>query len=153
MDLDFETVLEIGCGPAPLLDAMQELGKKTTGVTLGGEQPKHKVIRQDMHFLDMANNSYDLVAARHVLEHSPIPLPLLMEMHRIAKKYALVVLPAPSKRMINWVDHYFAMPRENWERLFKVAGWKVQEYREVRLYYEPSTDEWDREYQYLLTKS
>src|SRR3990172_10320173 len=78
-DLSFQNVVELGCGTAPCLDILKSWGKETFGVTAKGEIVNHSVYRGDMHFTGLADQSYDLVIARHALEHSPMPLILLME--------------------------------------------------------------------------
>lgn len=147
-DISFDSVVEFGCGTAPILDKMKELGKTTLGVTLGGENVNHEVIREDMHFTTIGDGYCDMVVARHVLEHSPMPLILLMEMRRIAKYYALVAVPIPDTRTINHPNHYSVFPSRNWEYLFSLAGWKVLKFKAVDYCIEPEYTY--REYRYLL---
>ena len=149
-NLNIDSVIELGCGTAPMLDAFKELGVKTCGVTLLEEPIDHEVIRKDMHLSGIETGAFDLVASRHSLEHSPMPLLLLMEMRRIATKYALIVLPIPNERMVNtWVDHYSVMDKTMWLKLFKLAGWRVSKFRTYK-YLEYEEGEWDEEYQWLL---
>ena len=146
-DLIFDSVIELGCGNAPILDEMKKMGKKTLGVTLGGETSDHEVLREDMHCATVADSSFDMVVARHVLEHSPMPLLLLMEMRRIAVKYALVVLPEPTRLSIDYPNHYSVFRKRLWEKLFGLAGFKVVRYKKARYYFE---DVWFYEYRWLL---
>jgi 2-polyprenyl-3-methyl-5-hydroxy-6-metoxy-1,4-benzoquinol methylase len=147
-DLIFDSVVEFGCGTAPILDEMKKMGKKTLGITLGGEVVDHEVLREDMHFTTVADSSFDMVVARHVLEHSYMPLILLMEMRRVATRHALVVVPVPDERMIEWRNHYSALPKENWEWLFKLSRWEVLKFKEAVLLQEEHYTY--KEYRYLL---
>ena len=152
-DLQFESVVELGCGTAPILNEMKKYGKITLGITLGKEKMDHPLIEADMNFSGLETYSYDLVVTRHALEHSPMPLLLLMEMERISKKYALIIVPVPSERMIRWPNHYSVFPRENWGYLFDIAGWKINKFNEEKLFcYDHEKKLWDWEYQYLLEK-
>lgn len=148
--LEFESVVELGCATGPTLDAMRAMGKKTFGITFKDEPNSHEVLREDMHFTSLKDKSFDLVATRHVLEHSPMPLLLLLEMRRIAKKYALLILPTETERMIwTWTDHYFVLSRSQWEKLFEVAGFKIAKFEQAK-YLEYEAGKWDEEYRWLL---
>jgi hypothetical protein len=50
-------------------------------VSLGAEDCDHPVVHEGMHFSGLANGGAAVVIARHILEHSPMPLLMLMEMH------------------------------------------------------------------------
>jgi hypothetical protein len=149
-DLNFEKVVELGCGTAPSLDYLYDKGKITYGITMGGEivNPVHKVLREDMHFTELLDGACDLIIARHVLEHSPMPLILLMEMRRISSRYALVAMPILDSRTINHPNHYSVLPKENWEWLFKLSDWKILKFKQVAYCIEP--DYAYKEYRYLL---
>ena len=147
-DLDIRRAVEFGCGMAPSLDLLKEWGVETLGVTMGTEIPDHPVLREDMHFTSLENQSYDLVIARHVLEHSPMPLILLMEMRRVARKYAIVILPYPDEWAIRHRNHYSVFKSANWEWLFELSGWKVLNFKKSNYYNEPEHPYF--EYRYLL---
>lgn len=147
-DLSFSNVIELGCGTAPALDFLKGWGKETMGVTLGKEEVNHPALREDMHFTVIPDQSYDMVIARHILEHSLMPLILLMEMRRIVRKYAVVVVPIPDERMIQHKNHYSVFPKENWDWLFKLSNWKILKFKQVDFCKEP--DYIYKEYRYLL---
>ena len=150
-DLDFKTVVELGSGLAPLLDILVGWDKKTLAVTLGNENiKKHKVLREDMHFTSIADESYDLVISRHSLEHSYMPLILLMEMHRISKKYGLVIVPMPTEEMVDWQNHYSVFDDRTWRRLFEISHWKVIRFADNK-YFGRTKDDL-LEYRYLLLR-
>jgi len=79
----------------------------------------------DFSFLPYGDGEFDLIFARHVLEHSPMPLLTLMEWHRVCKQYALIILPAPEYWQTFGRNHYYVLSKENWWNLFDVAGWKI----------------------------
>jgi len=113
------SVLDVGCGSGfcqPIFH--DEMGIMWTGQDffLDGT---------DFSFLPYADNSYDMVFARHVLEHSPMPLITLMEWHRVSKQYALIVLPAPEYWQVFGKNHYYVLPKAQWWNLFNEAGWKI----------------------------
>lgn len=150
--LHITSVVELGCGVAPLLDVFKSMGAKTTGVSYVQEHNQHEVIRADMHATGLPDASYDLVASRHTLEHSPMPLLLLMEMYRLSKQYALAILPTHTPRMITtWIDHYSVFDQVGWEKLFQVAGWKVRKFEQAP-YFLNEFGEYDEEYRWLLEK-
>ena len=148
-DLDYKSVVEFGCGAAPVLDIMKEKGRETLGITLNNEPVNHKLFKEDMHFTDLKDNSYDMAISRHSLEHSPMPLIMLMEMKRVAKKYALIAVPTPTKRMINFSGHYSVLTDMMWRRLFKVSRWNVLKFKRANYFYN-EFGFWDAEYRYLL---
>jgi len=147
-NLDIRRAVELGCGTAPSLNWLKEHGKETLGVTMGHETSLHEVLREDMHFTSINDQSYDLVIARHVLEHSPMPLILLMEMRRISRKYALVTVPFPDEWAIKHRNHYSVFDDINWRWLFELSGWKVTNFKNANYYNEP--DHPFYEYRYLL---
>jgi hypothetical protein len=150
--IDFNSAVEFGCGTAPCLDCVKEQGKQTLGITIGDEPCSHEVLREDMHFTSLPDQSYDLAIARHVLEHSPIPLILLSEMRRIAKQYAIVIVPTPTERMINYQNHYSVFSNIVWEKFFSLTGWSVLKFRAENYFFDghPAVSVWDSEYRYLL---
>jgi ubiquinone/menaquinone biosynthesis C-methylase UbiE len=78
----------------------------------------------DMSFLPFEDNSFDLVFARHVLEHSPFPVITLMEWKRVCKGYLCIVAPAPEYWTYRGANHYAIMEFEQLEWLLERAGWK-----------------------------
>jgi len=147
--IEVNSAIEFGCGSAPCLDYLKEQGKETFGITFGKEECNHPVLREDMHFTSLPDQSYDLAIARHVLEHSPIPLILLAEMRRIARNYAIVIVPTPTPRMVNYTNHYSVFPDFVWERLFVLSGWAIEKFRAENYFFDTS-QVWDSEYRYLL---
>ena len=135
------TCLDIGCGDGFCKPMAEDVGLKWSGVTIGSEYLDLKnngfdVYNADMTFLPFHNNSFDLLMAFHVLEHSPFPLITLMEWHRVAKTYLCIVLPTPEFWTYAGRNHYSVMEKEHFRWIAKRAGWRLiwedsikQEYR------------------------
>lgn len=121
-DLSIENVLEVGAGAAPLLSLFPESVKKT-GLSMGKERPEY--IEGDMNTPPFEDKSYDLVIARHCVEHSLLPLVMLCEMARISKKYALVVVPVCSDDIATMINHYAVFTPISWRAMFKKAGFTI----------------------------
>lgn len=128
---EISSVLDVGCGVGNSNKIFNELGiDNWTGCTLDLDEiilAKNKgmsLMFEDFSFLKHSSNSFDLIFARHSLEHSPMPLITLMEWYRVSKKYLLVILPAPEYWGVGGKNHYYVLPDDNWRTLFEVAGWK-----------------------------
>lgn len=129
---DLNSVLDIGCGEgfsAYIFNRHHGI-VQWQGVTKGEDVKKVKelglpVTEDDMSFLSFEDNSFDMIFARHVLEHSPFPLLTLMEWHRVSKDVLFLVAPAPEYWGWGGQNHYSIMqfPKLNW--LLRRAGWIV----------------------------
>ena len=127
---DTETVLDVGCGEGFCQPLFANLDIEWTGVTLGKhdyEEAKKRgtVYNYDASFMPFEDNSYDMIFARHILEHSPMPLITLMEWHRIASKYLILVFPAPEYWLYYGKNHYHMMNKEQLWWLLARSGWKI----------------------------
>jgi SAM-dependent methyltransferase len=127
---DVKSVLDVGCGQGFLAEYFASRDVAWTGVTLGDDamicrRKELKIVEEDVSFLSAADNSYDLVFARHILEHSPMPIPTLMEWRRVSKKYLLLIAPAPDFWGIRGRNHYSVVPYEQLRWWLDLSGWKV----------------------------
>lgn len=112
------SVLDVGCGSGFCSPLFEEFG-------IYWEGQDYFIDGSDMSSLPYEDESFDMVFARHVLEHSSMPLISLMEWARVSRRYALIVLPAPEYWQVFGKNHYYVLPKENWWNLFDVAGWKI----------------------------
>lgn len=124
-----KTVLDVGCGQGFLSSVFTEIGLKWTGVTVGEDYSICKrrglnVVNSDMTFLPFEDKSYDMVFARHVLEHSPFPVLTLMEWKRVCSGYLVLVAPAPDYWGVRGQNHYSVLWYEQLEWLLLRAGWR-----------------------------
>ncbi len=146
---EVQMVLDVGCGKGVAFQFFKEFELDYRGITLGEEVSYHRdqrkdqnVNEMDMHFLSYGNNYFDLVYARHVLEHSPMPLLALMEWHRVSKKYCIVVVPHSENIHQGGINHYYMLNPIQWKVLFARSKWRV----EKEDYSDPS------EFRFLLIK-
>jgi len=110
--LPVKKVLEIGCGEGYLTNRMFTLfeGAEIHGVDISLEiiaqaaetYPHLHFSCQSAYSLCYKDREFDLVVACEVLEHLENPIQALLEMQRIADKYALASVPRePIWRMMN----------------------------------------------------
>jgi len=132
-NLAVENVLDVGCGVGfcqPLFEAHEIV---YAGITLDSddlEDGKHKegrhIWEEDFTFIDSNANAYDLIFARHALEHSPFPLITLMEWQRVAKKYLILINPVPAYWGWTGRNHYSVANSEQIRAWLKRAGWLLR---------------------------
>lgn len=122
-------ILDVGCGQGQAMEILARYGK-VTGVTLGSDADVclangQNVKRADMSFLPFEDETFDLVFARHTLEHSPMPLISLMEWRRVSRQYLLLILPTLAHYGPRGKNHYYVLSPAQWLNLFDNAGWKI----------------------------
>ena len=127
---NISSVLDVGCGQGFLSEAFEAIGLKWTGVTIGEDyricESKGLNVRDaDMSFLPFEDNTFDLVFARHVLEHSPFPVITLMEWRRVCKGWLVLVAPSPDYWGWSGKNHYSVMSQDQLNWLLQRAGWKA----------------------------
>lgn len=126
-----KTVLDVGCGQGMARTGFINNRMDWTGVTLEPdytaciENGLMNVHNMDMSFLKFDDNLFDLVFARHVLEHSPMPLLTLMEWRRVSNKYLAVVLPNPNHFLYFGKNHYSVMNSSQFIWIASRAGWRT----------------------------
>jgi len=94
---DVKSILCIGFGGGTELRLLEEKGYEVHGIDYNKnnvEKNKDFNVRQgDMHDIDFEDNSFDLVLARDVFEHSIAPMVAFREFARVSKKHIYIVLP------------------------------------------------------------
>jgi SAM-dependent methyltransferase len=126
-----KNVLDVGCGQGFLKPYFEKIGGwNWTGVTIGEDfqacVDKGLTVHQaDMTFLPFEDGSYDLIFARHVLEHSPHPVLTLMEWHRVSREFLLLITPAPAFWGVRGKNHYSVLEKAHLQWLLERAGWKT----------------------------
>jgi len=135
-------VLDVGCGQGFMAPLFQRRGFYWEGVTIGEDYIEARKFLQsqntnpdlvheaDMTFLPLDDDKYDLIFARHVLEHSPFPILTLMEWRRVAKKpgWLCIVAPAPHWWLSGGRNHYSIVPLKNLEWWLRRSGWEPVHY-------------------------
>jgi len=130
---DVNSVLDVGCGQGFCKPLFESLSVNWTGVTLGGADfQKAKdmvgsVYHADATFLPFKNAQFDMIFARHILEHSPMPLFTLMEWHFVAGKYLLLIAPSHEYWNFYGKNHYSVLNKHQLWWLLARAGWEIVE--------------------------
>jgi SAM-dependent methyltransferase len=143
-NMNSKTVLDIGCGATAIAETFfKRRGMKYTGISLGIDAEKaqalgRNVVKADMTFLPKEwDESFDLIWARHVVEHSPMPIITLFEFNRVSKAHLCLIVPKPDFFGRYGKQHYSVLYDDQWRFLMDRAGWGViwedhdhpQEYR------------------------
>lgn len=124
-------ILDIGCGQGLALEIFCDKGFEATGITLGEDfniclAKGFKVFQVDQNHMSFPEKSFDFIWARHVLEHSPIPLFTLFEYRRLLANngIAYVEVPAPNTSAHHELNqnHYSVFTPTAWIGLFHKAG-------------------------------
>ena len=126
-----QNVLDVGCGEAFTQPYFEEFGIEYTGITLGRQDVMKAIVQnrnvflEDFSFITFPENTFDLVFARHALEHSPFPLITLMDWHRVAKRYLCLIVPNPDYWTYVGRNHYSVMNKQQMRWLLRRTGWKI----------------------------
>jgi len=123
-------VLDVGCGEGFCQPLFEEHGVLYKGICLGedvrrAKSSKRNVEEGDFHFIDSGEDTYDLIFARHSLEHSPMPVLALMEWHRVARHNLILVLPKPKFWEFIGRNHYSVVTSAQARFLLDRSGWKI----------------------------
>lgn len=134
---DAMSVLDVGCGDGFSKQLFSNLvcwkGVTLTSKEIADARLKgiNDILKADVSFLNMfEDGEFDLIFARHILEHSPMPLLTLMEWHRVSAKWLMCVLPAAEYWEVYGKNHYYVLPKHNWWVLFDRAGWAIEKERD-----------------------
>jgi SAM-dependent methyltransferase len=131
-------ILDIGCGQGLALDILRCKGYGSAiGITLNDEDVKvcrqngHDVHKMDQSFLDFADESFDFVWARHVIEHSVFPYFTLTEFARVLTKGGMLYMevPAPETSCHHETNpnHYSLFGNGSWVSLLGRSGFTICE--------------------------
>lgn len=130
-------VLDVGCGQGPALDIFRERGMAPLGITLNDadiaacREKGHQVLKMDQSFLDFADGDFDLIWARHVIEHSIFPYFTLFEFSRVLRPGGLLYLEVPAPETSchheNNQNHYSVLTRSGWGSLIARCRLELRE--------------------------
>lgn len=129
-------IIDIGCGQGPALDIFRDNGYHSAiGITLNEEdvricrQNGHEVHKGDQSFLNFPDSSFDLVWARHVVEHSIFPYFTLTELARILAPGGLFYMEVPAPETASHHEknpnHYSVLSHGAWVSLLERSGFIV----------------------------
>jgi ubiquinone/menaquinone biosynthesis C-methylase UbiE len=136
-------ILDIGCGQGYGMVKFAEIGcTNISGLTLSKEDAAaardrgFTVTEEDMSFQTATDETYDVLFARHSLEHSPYPLLTLLEFYRILKPGGVVYIEMPSPQcardLESYDNHYAIMGPRQWRALMTRAGFTAVDIGELR---------------------
>lgn len=139
-------MLDIGCGNGRYLLEMKNLGWQAQGVEFNDTAVKicrdHdlEVHQGDLHSASFADNSFDLITARHLIEHVPNPAEFIAEVTRILKPGGMLNLRTPNRGSLGrtlfrkyWFGneiprHLFLYNIDALDRLTSTTGLKRTQY-------------------------
>jgi SAM-dependent methyltransferase len=127
------TAFDFGCGVGHLLDALKEAGWRTVGLEpnpIGEVTAAHHEMVSEVP----RTPTYDLVAARHVLEHVTRPAGILRSLHAATKPDGVIFVGVPSVDLlpVHGDLHYACNPihmngftERAVTNVLRVTGWEV----------------------------
>ena len=137
------SILDVGAGQGPALEWFTDNGFSPLGIALGQEDVDaciaagFRAFQMDQNDLTFPDRAFNCVWARHVLEHSVIPLFTLTEFARVLQPQGIlyVEVPAPDTACAHQTNanHYSVFPASCWKSLIERAGFEILEAREINL--------------------
>ncbi|MCF6282868.1 MAG: class I SAM-dependent methyltransferase [Candidatus Polarisedimenticolaceae bacterium] len=137
-------MLDVGCGGGKFLRSMQTLGWQAQGVEFNPSAVATcraaglEVSQGELSDANLPDNHFDLITARHVIEHIADPQPLLAEIFRLLKPGGLMLLRTPNSEALgrrwfgtNWYAddiprHLILFSGQNLTLLAEQHGFKRQ---------------------------
>lgn len=136
-------VLDVGCGQGPALRHFREKGAQVVGVTLNATDLEvcraqgFDVYAMDQSFMEFDDESFHLIWARHVVEHSIMPLYTLCELQRLLVDTGILYLEVPdadTDAAHAWnKNHYSVFSKQSWLALLDKAGFTCFDRREYNM--------------------
>lgn len=127
-------ILDVGCGQGPALEHFRQSGADAIGITLNQTDVQvchtkgFEVYQMDQSFLEFEAETFDIVWARHVVEHSVIPLFTLNEFHRVLKPYGILYMEVPGAdtdaMQCQNKNHYSVFSKSSWFSLLQKSGFE-----------------------------
>lgn len=146
-------VLDVGCGQGVALEHFKQLGFQAIGTTLN--ETDRKVLEEKGFTVWVAwqedlpeqwTERFDLVWARHVIEHSIMPCWTLHEFKRVLKPggwlYVEVPMPDTECHHEHNLNHYSCLTASGWYSLISRAGFTIVECRKWALTTPAGPDEY-----------
>jgi len=122
-------ILDVGCGPGVMAEAVLERGGTFIGVDLSpemvneatalyGDRPKCKFQVGDVEKIEVPSSSFDLVIAMAVLEYLSSPDRMFKEIERVLRPGGLALITVPKRRHIDRLMVWLATPFRKIAKLF-----------------------------------
>ena len=112
-----QSVLEVGCGPGPMIGFLRKYGKTVIGIEyskyalrLCHNHGNDKLVRGTIEKLPFPDESFDLVTAFEVLYHRNVrdDMEAIKELYRICKKGGNVLIVDPAFHFLKGQHHDFS---------------------------------------------
>jgi len=150
-------VLDVGYGMGYSSEYFESLGYNVTATTLNDEELERnssiKILKMDQSFMDLPERNYDLVWARHVIEHSIMPFFTLNELKRLTKIGGIVYIEVPAPDTFfhheRNVNHYSVLTDSSWRSLIKRSNLDLIKADIIHL---PLNNESDYYYSYICKR-
>ena len=100
--------LDVGCGNGRYLRTMRALGWQTQGVELNKQSAEFcrgtqlSVHNGDLISAQFPPCSFDVISARHVIEHIPTPQEFMAELARLLKPGGCLLIETPNFSSLGW---------------------------------------------------
>jgi SAM-dependent methyltransferase len=129
-------ILDVGCGQGVALAPFRERGYAASGITLNDTDVAvcrslgFDVHKMDQSFLEFDDASFDVIWARHVIEHSIMPYYTLTEFRRVLRSGGNMYLEVPGTGTVGHEqnpNHYSVLGHEMWLALLERSGFTVLE--------------------------
>lgn len=130
-------VLDLGCGDGQTTLILQDLFPNALvyGLTANEEEANANsneelnLIFGDAHDLPFPDNFFDVVYARHILEHCIAPFIAISELNRVLclGGQAIIAVPENNEWADSYPDHYSVLSQTMWEKLFIQCGFTLKE--------------------------
>ena len=128
IDLNYENVLEIGCGRQNFSILPNYLGLDFSKRALKGQR---NMMCTDVCHLPFRNESFDIVVSRTVLMHIPNIIEAIEEIKRVCKK-AVLLIEFHSDSPVKLAKHCF---NHDYEQLF--CDWNIDSKPPFEVYMKP----------------
>ena len=166
---DGQKILDIGCGDGKIdYLIMQKKNVDITGVDVLVRSTTYIPVQEyDGRVLPFPNNAFDAVLLIDVLHHIDVPLGILQEAKRIAKRNVIIkdhlregFLAYSTLKFMDYFGNahygvrlpYNYLNKSEWDTLFRQVGLNIQEYnKELNLYPFPFTLCFDRGLHFVAT--
>ncbi|MFE7773428.1 methyltransferase domain-containing protein [Streptomyces sp. NPDC057445] len=125
-------VLDVGCGPGTItadlaalvapgavtaVDTAEDVLGEARAVTAGRGRDNVRFAVADVHQLDFADGSFDVVHAHQVLQHVGEPVQALREMRRVCRAGGFVAVRDSDYGAFTWYPEVPAL--EEWQELYR----------------------------------